>query len=714
MFGSHTTSSTRKGTFDPTDKRRVKHRKLGVWDLYYEEKSTKQSSIPGASWLDQYTEIVGCLPFIWRMIKDVVAIPDCSILLGCFLFADLGKAVVPALTLWYQAQLLEIMQVAIDTRTVDKDRLVYICSARIACSVFSYLLELAESRTARALVWRTRNWSFAHVFRARARLDLPTYETSVVQQQLADVTPDSSQWPLVWETLHMTSTLIRAIGQAVLEIWVLGRALNGQHDGWILGGISVVAQTIDWVSALDVLSWRPQVWAITTTDKDYLKMKGLQRLVHDMTHRKELLAGNLSEYAVSEYERALHRLGDTDGPLNYWQNYGRLRKSFSFFALLQHPLRELPQIVFTLRAVQHPANMPVSLASLQMLRETTDTFAYNIYELMRSSQSFAKQLARIRRLYEVANVPNTVVDGTLPFPEDSTQIRSGIALEFRHVSFKYPGSANYALQDISFNVLPGQLCVIVGSNGSGKSTILKLITRLYDPQEGQIFIGGHDIRTLKLRDLRQAISVLFQDYTHFPLSIRDNIALGDPTTTGDDDHVRLAARLGGAEEFVDKLPEGFDTYLDRPVRDYYAGLPEGTTTLFGRKVDYNAVRDAGSMKSSGTSVLSGGQMQRLAVSRSFMRSVISDEMKVGLLLFDEPSASLDPVAEQDLFNRLRELRGSKTMLFSSHRFGNLTRHADLILYMDRASIVEAGTHDTLVKQGGGYANIWNIQAQAFL
>nr|VWP00422.1 Mitochondrial phosphate carrier protein [Ganoderma boninense] len=339
----------------------------------------------------------------------------------------------------------------------------------------------------------------------------------------------------------------------------------------------------------------------------------------------------------------------------------------------------------------------------------------NFYRLSYSTSSVAEQLATVRKLYEVGNIKNKIQDGTVPFPEDASQIKSGIALEFRNVSFKYPGAKNYALRNISFALAPGQLCVIVGVNGSGKSTILKLSVRLYDPDEGEILIGGHDIRTLKLYDLRQAISVLFQDFTHFPLSIRDNIAIGDPSAAGDDDHVRLAARLGGAESFIEKLPDGFDTYLDRPVRDYYAGLPEGTKTLFGRNVDYSAVQSAGGMKSSAASALSGGQMQRIAVARTFMRSVVSEDTKVGLLLFDEPSASLDPVAEHDLFNRLRELRGSKTMLFSSHRFGNLTRHADLILYMNESVVVEAGTHEELLKrEGSEYAKIWKLQAQAFM
>ncbi|OBZ79055.1 Lipid A export ATP-binding/permease protein MsbA [Grifola frondosa] len=385
-----------------------------------------------------------------------------------------------------------------------------------------------------------------------------------------------------------------------------------------------------------------------------------------------------------------------------------------YMSLWQDPLRELPQIVFTLRAVQYPSSMPVSLASLNLIQQTTLRFTLALYGLFQRTGSVAKQLAAVRRLYEVAKIPNRVVDGAVPFPEDAQNLVSGVSLEFRNVSFKYPGAENFAIRNVSFKLAPGQLCVIVGANGSGKSTILKLIVRLYDPEEGQIFVNGLDIRTLKLFDLRQAISVLFQDYTHFPLSIRDNIALGDPSNFRDDERVYKAAKLGGAEQFIERLSDGFHTYLERPVRDYYAGLPEGTHTLFGRDVNYSAVREQGAMTSTNGPSLSGGQMQRLAVSRTFMRSIVSEDAKVGLLLFDEPSASLDPTAEHDLFARLRELRGSKTMLFSSHRFGSLTRHADLILYMNNSVIVEAGTHDELLKKEGEYARIWMLQAQAFL
>jgi len=226
-----------------------------------------------------------------------------------------------------------------------------------------------------------------------------------------------------------------------------------------------------------------------------------------------------------------------------------------------------------------------------------------------------------------------------------------------------------------------------------------------------ILIDGQDIKTLRMEDIRRAMTILFQDYTLFPLTIRDNIALGDPAHADDDAAIEKAALLGGASEVIARLPNGLDTYLERPVRDLYEGLPDGAT-IFGGKVDNDYLR--GIMGTPANTALSGGEMQRIAVARTFMRST-SEEQNVGLLLFDEPSASLDPTAEQDLFSRLRELRGNKTMIFSTHRFGDLTRHADLIIHVKDSTILEAGTHEELMEQkGSDYARLWHIQAKAFL
>ncbi|KAF8264160.1 P-loop containing nucleoside triphosphate hydrolase protein [Lactarius quietus] len=253
----------------------------------------------------------------------------------------------------------------------------------------------------------------------------------------------------------------------------------------------------------------------------------------------------------------------------------------------------------------------------------------------------------------------------------------------RNISFRYPGSEDYALRDVSVRVNPGQLCVIIGSNGSGKGTILKLVARIYDPTEGTVLIDGHrdDVKSLRLEDIRRALAILFQDYTHFPLSVRENVALGDPSRAHDDTAIEEAVRLGGASELIIRLPEGLDTYLKRPVRDLYSGMPDGITMLFGRKVDHGRLR-------------------------GFVDSLIDHELSGGLDPTAEHGAAASPGRASvsfvlkdrllDLFSRLRELRGNKTMIFSTYRFGNLTRHADMILYMNDSFIVESGTHKELL------------------
>ncbi|KIM85375.1 hypothetical protein PILCRDRAFT_817381 [Piloderma croceum F 1598] len=455
------------------------------------------------------------------------------------------------------------------------------------------------------------------------------------------------------------------------------------------------------------------VWAATTRNKDWIRMAGMKRVIDDSSHRQEVVAGNMAEYLANQYRDAVRRLGDQAGDFHEIISRIRYKDRLTISALLQEALRELPMIVFTLRAVQYPASIPLSLASLQLIRENSSSFTSSILGLLDQTGYMAEQLASVRRLYEIENISNKVVDGREPYPENHQMLNDGISVEFRNVSFKYPGTEKYALKNVSFKIEPGHLCIIVGANGSGKSTVLRLIARIHDPEEGDIFIDGRNIRNLKVADLRRAISVLFQDYTHFPLSISENIGLGDPENADDEDKIREAARLGGAEEFIDRLPDGFEAFLDRPVQDYYSDLPEGTKTLFGRSVEYSRIRGLAHMSATNSTTLSGGQMQRLALSRTFMRSITA-EPKVGLLLFDEPSASLDPTAEHDLFQRLRNLRGNKTMIFSSHRFGNLTRHADLILYMNDSAVAEEGTHERLLKQQGEYARIWMLQAQAFL
>ncbi|KAG1746810.1 P-loop containing nucleoside triphosphate hydrolase protein [Suillus lakei] len=704
-------TTTRQGKFDPQDARRVKHTRIGVWDLY-EDRQTDIPNIPGSSRLETYAQIVQSMPHVLRMLKDILSIRQCWLLLSVFFVLEVLASLIPAISLWYSGQLLRLVETAIATRTVDTTVLIHVAVGRVACTVATRLLQYARSRIVIPINMSIKQFYAGHIFHSMARLDVPTFEDSAVQRQLESAWASPWGSSVAWQTVQSSTNVVMTVIRLLSQISVLFAVLREQQDGPLLAILSFSQSIFQWYSTSKGIR---VVWAATTTDEDYIHMQGLKHLVDNPSHRKELVAGNLSEYITAQFRKVAKRVGDDAGEFPELRRAHALKDRLSIASILREPMRELPQIVFTLRAVQKPMSIPLSLASLTLINQTSNSFSTTLFSLFGESFSLAEQFANVRKLYEIENVQNKVVDGTKPFPENQQALRSGISVEFRNVSFRYPGSEKYALQNVSFTIGAGQLCVIVGVNGSGKSTILKLISRIYDPTEGTILIDNRDIKTLRLADLRAAMSTLFQDYTHFPLSISENIGLGNPALAHDYDKVREAARLGGAEQFIDELPDGFNTYLDRPVKDYYGGLPEGTTTLFGRSVDYSRVRGAGGLRASEASSLSGGQMQRLAVSRTFMRSLVSEtESSAGMLLFDEPSASLDPTAEHDLFERLRKLRGNKTMIFSSHRFGNLTRHADLILYMDESVVQEEGTHDDLLRRGGEYARIWNLQAKAFI
>ncbi|KAG0703055.1 P-loop containing nucleoside triphosphate hydrolase protein [Suillus ampliporus] len=704
------------GTVDPQEALRVKHTRIGVWDLY-EERQTRLSRMSGslASLLETYAQILVSIPHVVHMLRDILSIKRTWILLPAFLVVEFFASLIPAVSLWYSGQLLRLVETAMETHTVDATVLVHVAVGHLMCKVTTRLLCYARGLILAPMRISIKQFCEGHILHSTVRLDLPTFEDSAVQGQLNSL----SDWRIASGAIEESTRIVMMVIGTLSQLSVLFTVLRGHQDGPLFMMLGFLQSVILSYTATKEIH---EVWAATTTNKDYIRMYGLKDLGNEPSHRKELIAGNLSEYVTAQFHESAQRVGADAGEFEDLHESHSLKKRLSIASILREIMHELPrvlgidlgvdeadqinQIVFILHAIQEPTTALLSLASLMLIDHTSHLLIFTHF-LPYKSSSLARQFDNVRKLYEISNVQNKVVDGTESFPEDQQSLRSGISVEFRNVSFQYPGAERYALQNVSFKIGAGQLCVIVGTNGSGKSTILNLISRIYDPTDGTILIDNRDIKTLRLADLRAAMSILFQDYTHFSLSIRENISLGNPVFAHDDDKVREAARLGGAEDFIDELPEGFDTYVNRPVRDRYTQGPQ-------RPFDFSLVRSVGGLRVTNNLGLSGGQRQRLAVSRTFMRSLVTEtEYSAGMLLFDEPSASLDPIAEHDLFERLRKLRSNKTMIFSTHRFGNLTRHADLILYMDE-SVQEQGTHDELMKKGGDYARIWNIQAQPFL
>jgi ATP-binding cassette subfamily B protein len=270
---------------------------------------------------------------------------------------------------------------------------------------------------------------------------------------------------------------------------------------------------------------------------------------------------------------------------------------------------------------------------------------------------------------EFMNLEPHVLSPAKPRPMP-VQMTTGIS--FEKVSFGYPDTLRTALREVSLTIRPGEVTALVGPNGSGKTTAVKLLCRLYDPSGGRITLDGVDLRDFDLVELRRHLSVTFQDFAHYQFTARENINLGDVDVEATDPAITRAAIDTGAHETILRLREGYETVLGK----WFEGGEE----------------------------LSAGEWQRIALARTFLR-------RANILVLDEPASALDPQAEWDVFQHLKELAKERAILVVSHRF-SAVRSADQIYVFDQGRIVESGTHDNLVARGGHYARMNRVQTEA--
>ena len=259
-------------------------------------------------------------------------------------------------------------------------------------------------------------------------------------------------------------------------------------------------------------------------------------------------------------------------------------------------------------------------------------------------------------------------------PQNNHDSDAPVIFELQHVSFSYDGVTK-VLQDISLTIHEGESIALVGENGAGKSTLVKLLLGLYEPDEGEIYFKGKNYRELDMNEFVKQIGVVFQDFVHFELLARENIAFGDISKVRDDEALHYATAMGGADNVIKKLPKGLDNYLGR----WYE-------------------QEGGEM--------SGGEWQRVAVSRAY----ISDRK---ILIMDEPAAALDPIAEMEQFSRIRNKLDKRTSVLISHRIG-FARLADKIVVLNKGKIAEYGTHKELTDRNGLYSEMFNNQALWYL
>jgi ATP-binding cassette subfamily B protein len=312
----------------------------------------------------------------------------------------------------------------------------------------------------------------------------------------------------------------------------------------------------------------------------------------------------------------------------------------------------------------------LSIGTLTFLAGAILQASSNIQQIFSTLSSIADQALFLTDLIAFFEMRPTIRSkpNALPAPRP---IQRGF--EFRNVSFRYPGSSRMILNGLNFQLRPGERVALIGENGEGKTTMVKLLTRLYDPVEGQVLLDGIDLREYDLEDLYREIGVIFQDFMRYEMTARENIAVGRIEEMDNLPLLHLSAQKSMADEVIARLDHEYDQMLGR---------------RFEGGVD-----------------LSGGEWQKVALARAYLRDA-------QVLILDEPTAALDARSEFEVFQRFAELTTGKMALFISHRFSTV-RMADRIVVLENGRIAEDGSHDQLTHLGGRYAEMFELQAASY-
>ena len=290
-------------------------------------------------------------------------------------------------------------------------------------------------------------------------------------------------------------------------------------------------------------------------------------------------------------------------------------------------------------------------------------------ELVSTSGDMKINSSFLELMFKFLDIENTMTQGSLPLDKDN--IIEG-KIEFRNVSFKYPNSNDYVLKNINLEINVGKKIALVGMNGSGKTTLIKLLCRLYDPTEGEILLNGINIKEYNYLDYLMYFSVVFQDYKLLSLKLGDNVSSG--TKYNKEDVISCLSKAG-FNDSLDKMKEGIDTYLFKDINED------------GVKV-------------------SGGEAQKIAIARALYKDS-------PFIILDEPTASLDPISEAEIYSRFNQLTGEKTSFYISHRLTSCI-FCDEVVVLDKGKIVEHDTHkNLLLNKNGKYYELWNAQAQYY-
>jgi len=524
----------------------------------------------------------------------------------------------------------------------------YLVAAEAALAALGSILGRVTGYFDALLADRFTRFVSVKVMEHASRLDLASYEDPVFYDKLERARVQATD----------RISMIQALGSVVQQIIMAGSLAAGVFffSPWLL--VVLVGAVIPAFLGESHFAFLGYALNIRQTPArrqlDYLRTLGASK-----ESAKELKLFDLGGFLSTEYKRLSDELYDQNVSLA-----GRRLRAGVFLSLISTAGYYGAYAYVIYRTVTGG----LTWGSLQFLAGAIAGASTNIQNIFSTVSSIADQSLFLTDLVEFLRVGPKIQSKAeaLPAPRP---IRDGIT--FERVSFSYPGGSRRVLEKLNLHIAHDERIALIGENGQGKTTIVKLLTRLYDPTEGRILLDGVDLREYNIEDLHRQIGVIFQDFVRYEMTARLNIAVGRMDAA--ESAIGEAASKSLAGEVVSRLPLGFNQLLGRR---FEGGLD-----------------------------LSGGEWQRMALARAYLRNA-------QILILDEPTASLDARSEYEVFQRFADLTRGKMALLISHRFSTV-RMADRILVLEEGRIAEEGSHDSLLALGGRYAGMFELQASSY-
>lgn len=569
------------------------------------------------------------------------------------LFIAVLRGILPIVSAYITAQLINNLARAYNG-TVGLDSVMFWLVLQFVYLFISKILGFIDTMVTRISGELVTNHIKVKILKKAKEIDLGRFDIPEFYEKLENANREASMRPIqiLNSTFNAISSSITIVSFVVL-LWSIGPWIP-----LVLALLGIPTAIVNFVFR------RKNVNYMRFRSKDRRQMEYYSGLMTNKDLAKEVRLFNLSDTFIDRFSNVFKR---------YFSGLKKLILKENLWNISITLITVIINCLLFLFVAFKVTEGELEIGDYTMYTGALNSISASVTAIITSTATVFEGTLFIENVIRFMKDKKTIVS-SLEEPR-IPQRHIGHTIEFKNVSFKYPGTDKFVLKNINLTLNPGETAVLVGLNGAGKTTLIKLLTRLYDPTEGVILLDGYDIKEYSPEEVYDLFGIIFQDFGKYAVSVKENIAFGQVDKEIDDEIIEAAATQSDSLDFIKKLPASFDTPLMRYFEE--KGIE-----------------------------LSIGQWQKLSVARAFYAD--SD-----ILILDEPTASLDAIAEQEIFNQFDELRKDKLTLFVSHRLSSATTASKIIVLMD-GQIVEEGTHKQLMELNGHYYTLFSTQAQRYI